>query len=68
MGTDANPPKEFVPADYAFSTEKDISGLKASPDNTMLAVGYGKENIRLYDVEQMNCIEDLQGCCFSDWD
>jgi WD40 repeat protein len=68
MGSDANPEKEWTPADHAFITDKDISGIKASPNNKLLAVGFGKENIRIFDVEQMTCVGDVEGCCYSSKD
>ena len=68
MGNEANPEKDWTPSDHAFSTDKDISGIKASSNDKLLAVGYGKEKIRVFDVDQMACIVELEGCCYTEKD
>jgi WD40 repeat protein len=65
MGNDANPEKEWTPADHSFSCDKDISFMKASPNDKFLAVGYGSEKIRIFDVESNTFVMEIEGCCFS---
>jgi hypothetical protein len=65
MGNSSNPSKEFVPCDYSFETANDICYMKVSPDKTMIAIGYGRENIRLFNLETMSMIGDFEGCAYS---
>jgi WD40 repeat protein len=65
MGADANPSKEFVACDFSFETDSDVSYLKVSPNNQILAVGYGNSNIRLFNMQSMSMLGDIEGCCYS---
>jgi WD40 repeat protein len=65
MGNEANPEKEWAPADHSFSTDDDIAYLKPSPNDKYLAVGFGKEKIRVFDVESNTFVMDMEGCCAS---
>ena len=65
MGNSNNPSKEFVPCDFSFETDADLSYLKVSPDKKILAVGYGSNNIRLFNLETNSMVGDIEGCTYS---
>jgi WD40 repeat protein len=65
MGNDANPEKDWTPADHSFSCDKDVAYIKASPNEKLIAVGYGTDKIRIFDVETNVFVMEMEGCCYA---
>lgn len=65
MGNSSNPIKEAVAADYSYETEYDVSYIKVSPNKKFLAVGWGSNNIRIWDLQSNSVLGNLEGCTYS---
>jgi hypothetical protein len=50
MGADANKEENWTHPDFSFETDHDVSFIKLAPNKQILAVGYGSNNIRLFNL------------------
>jgi len=57
--------KHTEPNNFSFETDHDISFIKESPNKKMLLVGWGSNNIRLFDLASHTYIADFEGCTYS---
>lgn len=56
----------FHPPSFTIDCSDDnVTGVFLSPNKRLLAIGHGKENIRIYDVESQEEKKNIEGCCFS---
>ena len=50
---------------FSIETPDMVSGFFVSPNKKFVLIGYGSENIRIYDLDTQTMIMDFEGCCFS---
>jgi WD40 repeat protein len=66
MGNKNN--KDCTPPCFTIENPDKVTGMYLSPNKNILAIGYGNNNIQLYDMESQVILKDFEGCCSSKLD